>query len=47
MITSPWINRSAALVVLLMVYAAGHAGGKDAAVLAHHQHPACHANLKP
>jgi hypothetical protein len=37
MITNSWINRAAALVTLLMVYAAGYAGGRDQAVQAHHQ----------
>lgn len=41
------LNRIAVLVLLMMVYAAGHAGGRDAAVQAHHNHPACHTNLKP
>jgi hypothetical protein len=44
---SPWLNRAAALVTLLCVYAAGYAGGKDQAIQAHHNHPACHTNLKP
>lgn len=47
MLTNPWVNRITALVVLLAVYAAGYAGGRDQATLARHQHPACHTNLKP
>ena len=47
MITNPWINRITALVVLLAIYAAGYAGGRDAATMAHHNHPACNTNLKP
>ena len=47
MITNPWVNRITALVVLLAVYAAGYAGGRDQATLAHNQHPACYTNLKP
>jgi hypothetical protein len=47
MIMNPWINRACALVLLLMVYAAGIAAGKDQAILAYQQHPACHPNLKP
>jgi hypothetical protein len=47
MITNPWVNRITALVVLLAMYAAGYAGGRDQATLAHNQHPACHSNLKP
>jgi hypothetical protein len=43
MITNPWLNRAAALVTLLMVYAAGYAGGRDQATLAHHNHTIeCH-----
>jgi len=41
------INRIAALVLLFMVYAAGLDAGRDAAVQAHGNHPACHQNLKP
>jgi hypothetical protein len=47
MITNPWVNRITALVVLAAIYAAGYAGGRDQATLAHHNHPACHTNLKP
>ena len=47
MVTNPWVNRITALVVLLAIYAAGYAGGRDQATLAHHNHPACHSNLKP
>jgi hypothetical protein len=48
MITNPWVNRITALVVLAAIYAAGYAGGRDqATVQAHHNHPACHTNLKP
>jgi TctA family transporter len=47
MITNPWVNRITALVVLAAIYAAGYAGGRDQAILAHHNHPACHTNLKP
>ena len=39
-----WLNRAAALALLLMVYAAGHHEG---AIRAHHTQPACHQNLKP
>lgn len=41
------INRIAAVVLLLMVYIAGVDTGRNDAVKAHHQHPACHQNLKP
>ena len=47
MITNPWINRITVVVVMFAIYAAGHAGGRDQATLAHNQHPACHSNLKP
>ena len=47
MITNPWINRITAVVVLLAVYAAGYAGGRDQAVQAYNNHPACNTNLKP
>jgi hypothetical protein len=33
MITNPWVNRITALVVLLAIYAAGYAGGRDQAML--------------
>jgi hypothetical protein len=32
---------------LLAIYAAGYAGGRDAATMARLNHPACHGNLKP
>ena len=47
MVTNPWVNRITALVVLLAVYAAGYAGGRDAATMARLNHPACNTNLKP
>jgi hypothetical protein len=47
MLTNPWINRITVLVVMFAVYAAGYAGGRDQAVQAHQQHPACHTNLQP
>lgn len=47
MITNPWVNRITSLVLLAVVYAAGYAGGKEQAIQAHHQHPACYPNLKP
>jgi hypothetical protein len=31
MVTNPWVNRITALVVLAAIYAAGYAGGRDAA----------------
>ena len=47
MTTNRFWNSVAAVVLLFMIYAAGIAAGKDAAVQAHHNHPACHPNLKP
>lgn len=44
MITNRWINRIFALTTLLAIYAAGYAGGRDAAILAQQQQQqhACH-----
>ena len=47
MITNPHINRLAAIVILLCVYIAGIDSGTQRAAEAHHNHPACHQNLKP
>jgi heme A synthase len=47
MITNRWISRIFALTTLAAIYAAGYAGGRDAATMAHHQHPACHPNERP
>jgi hypothetical protein len=47
MINNAWINRITVLVVMCAIYAAGYAGGRDQAILAHQQHPACHTNIKP
>jgi hypothetical protein len=47
MITHPIVNRITVLVVMFAIYAAGYAGGRDQATLAHNQHPACNVNLKP
>jgi hypothetical protein len=44
---NPWVNRITVLVVMFAIYAAGYANGRDNAVQAHHNHPACHPNLKP
>lgn len=41
------MNRIAAAVLLLMVYVAGIDTGRTDAAKAHHNHPACHQNLKP
>jgi len=47
MINAPWLNRAAALTVIVCVYILGYVGGKDNAIQAHHNHPACYQNLKP
>lgn len=47
MTTNRFWNSVAAVVLLFMIYAAGIAAGKDAVVQTHHNHPACHQNLKP
>lgn len=47
MLTNPWINRAALLVLMFMLYGIGIAAGRDQATMAHHNHPACHPNLKP
>ena len=40
-------NRVALLVCMFGLYGVGIAAGRDQATLAHHNHPACHPNLKP
>jgi hypothetical protein len=47
MLNNPWINRAAALVLLLAVYAAGYDTAKQEAAQANRQHPAAHLSLKP
>jgi hypothetical protein len=47
MITNRFWNRVGLLVLMFMLYGIGIAAGRDAAMLAHHQHPACNVNLKP
>jgi hypothetical protein len=47
MVTHPIVNRITVLVVMFAIYAAGYAGGRDQAIVTHHQHPACNTNLKP
>jgi hypothetical protein len=47
MINNPWINRAAAVVLLLAVYAVGYDTAKQQAVEADRQHPAAHLSLKP
>ena len=41
MINNPWINRAAAIVLLLCVYIAGVDAGRERAVEAHQNQPAC------
>jgi hypothetical protein len=43
MINNPWLNRIAAVVILLGIYVAG----VDSGSRAYQNHPACHQNLKP
>ena len=47
MTTNPLVNRITVLVVMFAIYAAGHATGRDQAVQAYNNHPACNTNLKP
>ena len=47
MIKNHFWNSIASLVLLVMVYVAGLDTGHNAAVKAHHNHSACHLNLKP
>jgi hypothetical protein len=45
---NPWYGHLITVAVLLLVYAAGYSGGRDAAPLSRAaNHPACHPNLKP
>ena len=44
----PWYGHLITIAVLLLVYAAGYSGGRDAKQLSPTaNHPACHPNLKP
>ena len=43
----PWYFHLISLAVLLIVYAAGYSGGRDASLSRAAHHPACHPNLKP
>jgi hypothetical protein len=47
MVNNPWVNRVTAVMLLLAVYAAGYAGGRDQAVQAYNSHPACNPNREP
>lgn len=51
---SPWYGHLISLAVLLLAYAAGYSGGRDASLSRAAaplgpaaNHPACHPNLKP
>ena len=47
MITNIWINRAAALTLLLFVYAVAYDNAKQQAAQAQQNHPAAHLGLKP
>ena len=47
MITNTWIDRLAALVLLLFVYAVGYDYANQNAVQAQQNYPAAHLGLKP
>jgi hypothetical protein len=47
MITNIWMNRAAALFLLVAVYALAYDNVKQQAAQAHHNHPTSHPNLKP
>jgi hypothetical protein len=47
MITNIWMNRAAALFLLLAVYVLAYDNIKQDAAQAHHNHPAAHQELKP
>jgi hypothetical protein len=51
---NPWYGHLITMAVLLLVYAAGYSGGRDASLSraaaplgTAANHPACHPNLKP
>lgn len=47
MTTNIWMNRAAALFLLVAVYAFAYDNAKQDAAQAHHNHPAGHLELKP
>ena len=47
MTTNLWINRAAALFLLVAVYALAYDNANQQAAQAHHNHPAAHQELKP
>jgi hypothetical protein len=47
MTTNPWINRAAALFLLVALYAIAYDNGKQEAARAQKNHPAAHLGLRP
>jgi hypothetical protein len=47
MTTNLWINRAAALLLLVALYALAYDYGKQEAARAQQNHPAAHLGLKP
>ena len=47
MITNIWINRAAALFLLVALYAIAYDYGKQEAARAQQNHPAAHLGLRP
>jgi len=47
MTNNPWINRAAALFLLIALYALAYDNGKQEAAQALQNHPAAHLGLKP
>ena len=47
MTANPWINRAAALFLLVALYAIAYDYGKQEAARAQQNHPAAHLGLRP
>ena len=47
MTINPWINRAAALFLLVALYAIAYDYGKQEAARAQQNHPAAHLSLRP
>lgn len=47
MINAPWLNRAAALTVIVCVYILGYVGGKDNAIQAHNCQSAQYVQPQP
>ena len=47
MTTNPWVDRAAALLLLLFVYAVGYDYANQNAVQAQQNYPVAHLGLKP